>query len=87
MATTRSTENKVMGRLDKKDLVAGAVAGATVFAAVKFDLKSVVPSIGVSSPIIIALAGFVILGFSKDGSEIIDGVGYGLVAYGVVNFA
>ena len=79
-----TTTNRAIGRLDKKDLITGAVAGATVFAAVKFDLKSVVPTIGVSSPILIALLGFVVLGFSKDGSEIIDGIGYGLVAYGVV---
>lgn len=79
-----TTTNRAIGRLDKKDLITGAVAGATVFAAVKFDLKSVVPTIGVSSPILIALFGFVVLGFSKDGSEIIDGIGYGLVAYGVV---
>jgi uncharacterized membrane protein len=76
-----------MGRLDKKDLITGAVAGATVFAAVKFDLKSVVPTIGVPSPILIALLGFVVLGFSKNGSEILDGVGYGLVAYGIVYVA
>ena len=82
MATTNTT--RAIGRIDKKDLITGAVAGATVFAAVKFDLKNVVPTVGVSSPILIALLGFVVLAFSKDGSEIIDGIGYGLVAYGVV---
>jgi hypothetical protein len=72
-----------LGSLDKKDLITGAVAGVTVFAAKSFDLKSVVPTLVVSPPILIAILGFAILGFSKDGSEILDGVGYGLVAYGV----
>lgn len=70
--------------MSKRELLTGAVAGATAFGLHKSNILNRVPSIGpVSGPVVAIVVGLAVLAFVKvDGipGDVIDGVAFGVVA-------
>lgn len=75
-------------RVKEREVIVGAAALVTVVALPRIGIA--VPSIGpLSSPVVLILAGFLLAGVvdgGGTGGDIIEGVGYGLIARGAMSF-
>lgn len=75
--------------LKEREVLIGATTGVTAFLLLKQGWVGRIPALGpASGPIVAILAGIALAGMvdgSGTGGDIIDGVGYGLIAAGAVN--
>jgi hypothetical protein len=75
--------------LKEREVLIGATTGVTAFLLIKQGWVARVPALGpASGPIVAILAGIVLAGMvdgGGTGGDILEGVGYGLIAAGAVN--
>ena len=74
--------------LKEREVVVGAAAAVTVIGVKRIGVP--IPALGpLSSPMVAILLGFVLAGMvdgGGTGGDVIEGVGYGLIAYGALAF-